>query len=101
MDKNTEQAQRDYRELDSITQTKGGHKVKELFYIAATNQHPAPGIIGRMWHHHAYRDTIWQDNGQTRHGWGEEFDLDLSQCPPAWHPDNTPAAPPSPTTPEA
>ncbi|MCC3159699.1 hypothetical protein LJ737_20830 [Hymenobacter sp. 15J16-1T3B] len=77
---------RPYRKLDGITKTKGGHKVKELYYIAATTTNPAPGIIGLMWRDHAYRDTIWTDEGKPRYEqWPDEYALDLSAAPVEEH----------------
>ncbi|WP_345114473.1 hypothetical protein [Hymenobacter algoricola] len=62
--------------MDSISRTKGGKKVKELYYIAASDSKPKPGIIGRLWRHGTYRDAIWnEDTGRSIYG--PEFDLEL------------------------
>ena len=62
--------------LDHITKTKGGKKVKELFYIAATKLKPKPGIIGLAWRHGAYRDAIWnEDTGKSIYG--DAYDIEL------------------------
>jgi hypothetical protein len=69
---------RPYRNLEGITRTKDGYKVKELFYIAANDKHPRPGIIGLCWRGHAYRDTVWdEETGLMRFSSSPAFAIDL------------------------
>lgn len=50
-------------ELNTITLTKGGHRVKPGLMYAATPEGKPMGIVGDIWRNRAYRWHTWDDNG--------------------------------------